>query len=119
MPGRWPLVSQPPVHWGIDHRQSAFFPRRFVFKTLHRKVCTPACRGWVQNMLCWKTNAREVITAGKEPLEWEAELSGECGSLSLGCFHIWNKSKLSQKLGERSTPGPWAAASQVRQPGHP
>lgn len=31
---------------------------------------------------------QEVVTDWKEPLEWESELRGECGSLSLRCFHF-------------------------------
>lgn len=57
-------------------------------------------------MLCWKANVREVVTAGKDPLEWESELRGECGSLSLGCFHIWNKSRLSKAQGEKHSQPP-------------
>lgn len=60
----------------------------------------------------------KVITAGKKPLEWESELLRKCGSLSQGCFHIWNKTRSFQKLKERSTPNPQAALA-LRLPGHP
>lgn len=36
--GHRPSVSQPPVHWGVAYRQSAFLSLHFVFKALHRRV---------------------------------------------------------------------------------
>lgn len=99
--GHQPLVSQPPVHWGITHRQSAFFSLRFVLKTLHRTECTAARRGRVQNTLRW-----EVITAGTEPLEWESELRRDVGPCLWGVSTSAIKADVIKSRGREALPAP-------------